>query len=297
MRLSLRTFALVASTTLLQAWGPGTHIYVGNQLKEVGTNKAELMYGGIAPDFNLLVWTSTSDPLFQATHYQAMRPWEVAVTPQERALAWGFASHNEAWGADHTAHIASLTLADTSRGYVIQKAEALQQVMWNQLDAAGMSGFKSLITVDNCHFILEYGIDLMARHLDPNLGAKLVEAASHRGSSMGSLMARAYAPGDPVAGAQLAYLESLWRTFMIRYGDILKRPEDQALPMVADFLVDLAIQMGIIPNPAPEQHPYLIQIIELGLRDSIAICAPDYPGEIRATIQSLRTSPLSGMEL
>ena len=103
--------------------------------------------------------------------------------------------------------------------------------------------------------------------------------------------------GDHFGDDELAYLESLWRTFMIRYGDILKRPEDQALPMVADFLVDLAIQMGIIPNPAPEQHPYLIQIIELGLRDSIALCAPDYPGEIAATIQSLRTSPLSGMEL
>ena len=47
MKLPLRTLALAASATLLQAWGPGTHIYVGNQLKEVGTNKAELMYGGL----------------------------------------------------------------------------------------------------------------------------------------------------------------------------------------------------------------------------------------------------------
>ncbi|WP_257310116.1 hypothetical protein [Geothrix fuzhouensis] len=296
MHLSLRILALVASATALQAWGPGTHTYVAYQLKEVGTNKAELLYGAIAPDFNLLKSMSATDPLFLATHYQALAPWEVAVTPQERALAWGFASHNEAWGADHTAHIASLTLADTSQGYVIQKAAVLKATLEAQLTAAGMTGYLGLITPDNCHFILEYGIDLLARNLDPYLGAKLVEAASHRSPAMGSLMARAYAPGDLGGGATLAYMEGVWRTFMVRYGHILKELEAKALPMMADFLVDLGIQLQVLPPVPPDQRPALVQLIGLALTDSITICASDYPGEIGATIQSLRTGPLSGMD-
>ncbi|WP_243304955.1 hypothetical protein [Geothrix oryzisoli] len=297
MHLSLRILALVASATALQAWGPGTHTYVAYQLKEVGTNKAELLYGAIAPDFNLLKSMSATDPLFLATHYLALAPWEVAGTPEERALAWGFASHNEAWGADHTAHIASLTLTDTSQGYVIQKAAVLKATLDAQLTAAGMDSYLGLITPDNCHFILEYGIDLLARRLDPYLGAKLVEAASHRSPAMGSLMARAYAPGDTEGGATLAYMEGVWRTFMVRYGHILKEPEAKALPMMADFLVDLGIQLQVLPPVPPDQRPALVQLIGLALADAITICTPDYPGEIDATIQSLRTSPLSGMEL
>ena len=297
MHLSLRILALVASATALQAWGPGTHTYVAYQLKDVGTNKAELLYGAIAPDFNLLKSMSATDPLFLATHYLALAPWEVACTPEERALAWGFASHNEAWGADHTAHIASLTLADTGQGYVIQKAAVLKATLEAQLTAAGMTGYLGLITPDNCHFILEYGIDLLARRLDPYLGARLVEAAAHRSPAMGSLMARAYAPGDLEGGATLAYMEGIWRTFMVRYGGILKEPEAKALPMMADFLVDLGVQLQVLPPVPPDQRPALVQLIGLALTDSIAICAPDYPGEIGATIHSLRTSPLSGLEI
>jgi hypothetical protein len=296
MHMSLRILALVASATALQAWGPGTHTYVAYQLREVGTNKAELLYGAIAPDFNLLKSMDPQDPLFLATHYLALAPWEAAGTPEERALAWGFASHNEAWGADRTAHIASLTLSDTSRGYVIQKAAVLKATLDAQLTAAGMGSYLGLITPDNCHFILEYGIDLLARRLDPYLGAKLVEAASHRSPAMGSLLARAYAPGDAEGGATLAYMEGVWRTFMIRYGGILKEPEAKALPLMADFLVDLGMQLQVLPPVPPDQRPALVQLIGLALTDAIALCAPDYPGEIGATVQSLQTGPLSGME-
>jgi hypothetical protein len=297
MKLRMLTLALAAST-LLQAWGPGTHTYVAHQLKEVGTNKAELLYGAIAPDFNLLKSMSATDPLFLATHYLALAPWEVAASTQEKALAWGFATHNEAWGADHTAHIASLTLADTSQGYVIQKAAVLKATLDAQLTAAGMTGYLGLITPDNCHFILEYGIDLLARRLDPYLGAKLVEAASHRSSTMGPLMASAYAPGDAEGGATLAYMEGVWRTFMIRYGGILKEPEAKALPLMADFLVDLGIQLQVLPPVPLDQRPALVQLIGLALTDTITICAPDYPGEIQATIEALRTNPiLSDMAL
>lgn len=296
MRLTLRTLALAASATLLQAWGPGTHTYVAYQLKDVGTNKAERLYGAIAPDFNLLKSMSSDDPLFLATHYLALRPWEVAQSPEERALAWGFATHNEAWGADHTAHIASLTLTDSAQGYVIQKAGALQATLRAQLTAAGMDAFLPLITLDNCHFILEYGIDLLARRLDPYLGTKLVEAASHRSPAMGPLLAVAYAPGDLEGGATLASMEGVWRTFMIRYGDILKQPEDKALPMLADFLVDLGVQLKVLPPLGPDLRPAMVQLIQLALADSIALCAPDYPGEIAATIRALQTSPLASLE-
>jgi len=297
MRTSFRTLALVASTTLLQAWAPGTHTYVASQLKDDGRNQAEVLYGAIAPDFNLLKSMSSTDPLFLATHYQALRPWDAALTRDERALAWGFATHNEAWGADRTAHIGSLTLPDTSQGYVIQKAHVLQLTLQQQLTAAGMGAFLPMVTADNCHFILEYGLDLLARQMHPNLGAKLVEAASHRSASMGSLMGRAYAPGDPQGAASLAAMESIWRTFMVRYGHILKESEDKALPLMADFLVDLGMQLNVLPQLGPDLRPALVQLIELGLADAIAICTPDFGTEIQATIQALRQTPLQSMEL
>jgi hypothetical protein len=297
MMIPVRVLVLSASATLLQAWGPGTHTHVANQLKRAGTNKAERLYGAIAPDFNLLRSMSSADPLFLATHYLPLRPWEEARSPQERALAWGFATHNEAWGADHTAHIGCLTLTDTSRGYVVQKAAALQQMLLGQLTAAGMEAFLPMITLDNCHFILEYGIDLLARRMDPYLGAQLMEAASHRNSAMGALMARAYAPGDAEGGAALAALEGAWRTFMIRYGHILKQPEHKALPMMADFLVDLGVQLKALPAVGPDLRPALVRLIELGLVDAIELCAPDFGIEIDATIQALRTSPLDDLEM
>lgn len=296
MKRALLATVLAATGSALGAWGPGTHTYVAYQLRDVGTHKAELLYGAIAPDFNLLASMSPTDPLFLATHYQALRPWEVAETPEERSLAWGFASHNEAWGADHTAHLASLTLADGSQGYVIQKAAQLRGLLQDQLTAAGMEAFGALITPDNCHFILEYGIDLLARRLDPYLGAKLVEAASHRSPQMGGLLARAYAPDNPALGTGLVTMEGIWRTFMIRYGGILKEPEDKALPLMADFLVDLGTQLGVLPNLGPDSRGALVQVIELALRDAIGLCALDYPAEIRATVELLGQSPLSTMD-
>ena len=296
MKRTFLTLTLATAAPLLEAWAPGTHTYVAYQLKEVGTLKAERLYGAIAPDFNLLKSMSSTDPLFLATHYQALTPWEVAVQPEEKALAWGFATHNEAWGADRTAHISSLTLAEGGGGYVIQKANVLANLLKTQLAASGMDGFVPLINADNCHFILEYGIDLLARRLDPYLGAKLVEAASHRSPLMSGLMARAYSQGDPATGIQLAYMESMWRTFMIRYGDILKQPEAKALPLMADFLVDLGLQLGVLLNPGPDARPALVQLIGLALQDAIALCAQDYPGEIAATVQMLRPGPLAGLE-
>lgn len=296
MRCTFRTLALMASASALQAWGPGTHTYVAYQLRDVGPYQAERLYGAIAPDFNLFKSTASADPLFLVTHYQALRPWEVADTRQEKALAWGFATHNEAWGADYTAHIGSLTLTDTSRGYVIQKAGILQQILQGQLTAAGMDAFLPLVTLDNCHFILEYGLDLLARRLDPYLGAKLVEAASHRSPAMGALLGRAYAAGDPAGAIALAIMEGQWRTYLIRYGHILKQPEPKALPMLADFLVDLGVELKVLPAVGPDLRPTLVQLIELGLTDAIAICTPDYSAEIGATLQYLRTGPLGNLD-
>lgn len=292
----LRALVLSASATLLPAWGPGSHAYVAHRLRGTGPHQGERLYGAIAPDFNLLRSISTADPLFRATHYQPLRPWEEARSPQERALAWGFATHNEAWGADRTAHIASLTLPDTGRGYVIHKAAALQEMLLDQVAAAGQHAFLPLITLENCHFILEYGLDLLARRLDPELGDKVLASAALCGAAMGALVARAYARGDPEGGAALAAMEGLWRTFMVRYGHLLTLPEDQALPLMAGFLVDLGVELQILPSLAPDLRPTLEELIELGLADTLALCAPDFGLEIDATILALGNGPLNDLE-
>jgi hypothetical protein len=65
-----------------------------------------------------------SGPLYgwgSATHAHIAR--EVTESEHDKALAFGFASHNEAWGADRTAHIGTKHHPDS--GYVIHRQNEL----------------------------------------------------------------------------------------------------------------------------------------------------------------------------
>lgn len=292
-------FALVGmlAATAAHGWGPATHVMVANQLKSTGQYKAEVMYGAVAPDLYLLLTPNPMDPwdpAFRATHYPMgiYAPWAAAQTPEERALAWGYLTHNEGWGADHTAHITSNVFPGTGQGYVILKAAQLRALMLQQLEQMGMGSYAGLITEANTHFIVEYGIDLVAKGMEPELGEKLVEAAGHRSAAMGPLLARAYGQGDPQVEQAFQQAEAFWDPLMIRYGSILKLPMKKAVPQVAEFLVDLGVGLGVLQDPGADR-PLLVQLIQLGLKDSMALCAEDFPQEIGATVESIRGSELS----
>ena len=79
----------------------------------------------------------------------------VVRSPNARALAYGFVSHNNLWGVDSTAHHAGRTVGLTE-GYVIAKAKALG-------DTAPLPpqlGIPPEVAPTLYHAIVEAGVDL-----------------------------------------------------------------------------------------------------------------------------------------
>ncbi len=276
------------------AWAPGTHTFIASQLKPRTPGFVyQQMYGAVAADVDEF-FTSRQDyaNYFLATHYQPMAVWSAAQSMpiQDRALAYGWVSHNEDWGADHNAHIGSF-LYGPNKGYVIAKAAVLCGTLRKQLHAAGMDGFLPIITDMNCHFIVEYGMDILMTYRDPNLGAKVYMAALNRDPGIGLLLSWAFPISTAMGtmGQEFAYAEMMpngWNDVMKQYGMVLSAPVGQRVPVMAQFLTALAVEMGILPEPANDaEAAAMTKLIELALMDSMVICAPDLQIEVNATIK------------
>jgi hypothetical protein len=297
-RLAVRTSALflvvLIGACAAFAWAPGTHTFIASQLRPRTPGYTyQQMYGAVVADVDEF-FTASPDyaTYFYATHYSPTNVWNAAkgMPVQDRALAFGFVSHNEAWGADHNAHIGSF-LYGPNRGYVITKARALCGMLRTQLHAAGMDAYLPIITDMNCHFIVEYGMDILMTYRDPNLGMKVYTAAASRDAGIGLLLMWAFPitlAGQPTVGEQFAYAESMpngWNDIMKQYGMVLSAPVGQRVPVMSQFLTALATQMGILPPASsPEEAAAMQKLIELALVDSMVICAPDLQIEVNATI-------------
>jgi len=90
------------------AWGSATHAYIDDHLGKKGpVRNLNEIYGGMAPDvfnylFSKLNWLNY---LYYETHYEDnMLVLKKADTVLEKAVAYGFVSHNGITGADATAH-------------------------------------------------------------------------------------------------------------------------------------------------------------------------------------------------
>ncbi len=264
------------------AWGPATHVYITKQVQNENLELKNQMYGAVAPDVNQVISSDQLSPFFFATHYDFMKVWDTAKngTTAQKSLAYGFVTHNESWGADYTAHISSRTL-NPNTGYVIQKANVLCMVMTQQLTAAGMGAYAGLLTTDNCHFVLEYGIDLMIRQQNPEVAHWLAGASLHRSGQMPDLLAAAYSGYGPQFAGAFIPADEGWRKNVHYYASLLGLPMDEAVPQVAAYLADVALKQGILPESVPPQLAQ--QLIELALIDSRAVCA-DYQAELNATV-------------
>jgi hypothetical protein len=266
------------------AWGPGTHTYIAGQINPSGAN-ADRRYGAIAPDLNQMVSYDQNSPYFKATHHHATYVWDAAGadSPVQKDLAWGFMTHNEAWGADYTAHISSLTL-DHRQGYVIQKSQQLCAVLTQQLTEAGMTQYLGLITLDNCHFVLEYGIEIMMQQQHPEIAGQLAEAAASHGPESQALFMKAFAGKyGQTFGATVAFGDGQWRSLMAQYAAVLGSSSPANVDGMANFLVFIGQQAHLID---PNLDPTLVGgLINLALLDSMGICSGDYQNEIGATVQ------------
>ena len=83
------------------------------------------------------------------------------------------------WGADVTAHHNDLTLGQ-GEGYVIVKAKAMKTYLSDTLAYMGIR-LDDKVAMDLSHNFVEYGVDMLVKRLDGQVGAKMADAASKPG--------------------------------------------------------------------------------------------------------------------
>ena len=295
------------------SWGDATHVYISDRLKaQWGYNNINEMWGSLGPDiFNFMfdpalcpVWLA--DQTHGTTTDSFMKVWGEATTISEKALAYGFVSHNEAWGADHTAHVSGRTFGQDD-GYINAKAMVLLNTPINPAEpydpnlnpklgeifaSVGMDPDQQLMVA---HVIAEYAIDIMLRNdVDPFIGLKVVGAALARSEKFPALLVDTYAadyaancPGIdyPTAAYIIASAEAEYRNGMISYGKYISRSEPVAVQLIAKQIVALA--PGFLDGPLPIPEADAIELIKAAIYVSMEIC-DDYMTEINATIRFVR---------
>jgi hypothetical protein len=286
------------------SWGSATHAYINSQLSNGSKHLNDEVYGGVIPDlFGYMFDSSFLQDLDAQTHDQSIKVWGSAKSKQEKALAYGFVSHNDLWGADSTAHHSGRTIG-TEEGYVISKASQLKLILETNPEYAALQ-LPDSISLYVSHNFVESGLDILIKQLDPQIGAKLSLAATRRSPVLPALLVRAYArdlsllPGmnHGKATRLIQSAEKEFRKSMILYGQALTLDDATAIQLIAEQTAD--ISMGFLSAygiPLPEELD-LIPLITFAIGQSIILCADDFDEEIAATIsyvdQQLKANGIS----
>jgi hypothetical protein len=282
------------------AWDVLGHAFIMEQVKGGPQNTTgNEIYGITSPDFvNYLLNTPYYDYLYKATHTEFMRVWNMATTPAAQELAMGFVAHNGVWGADHPAHYASLT-GDPTKGYIIAKAEAVEQVfgsmgVWSGLGLGGDMYYG--LRLELCHNIVEYVVDIMIWMNDPTIAGRVMAAAGGRAPIMQQLVKTAFA-GPLVAFSQktdarlnhpaaLAILQPAEISFQQRvalYAGLYATATDfnSLMANLDGYLRVLAAQMFGLPLQPGQAAQLLGAVLQMG------VCN-DAPYELGATVNYVR---------
>lgn len=287
---------LSSISTPLYAWGSATHAYIAYEIgRQQGSSNLNEIYGAVLPDaFNMMFGDPYQGHLWTLTHYEFTQLVEAAELGNDKALAFGFASHNEAWGADQTAHINSIT--DPGQGYVIRKQDQLAAILEPQVRLfllfSGVPNANEVIdevlpTV--AHTAIETAVDvLVAENEDPDIGRRLVLAAQTRGWSAPILLCKAYAADlaatagttEVVAAPLIIATESEFRHQMILYGTALT--QDDPVDVLAEHGAGLA---GLL---LAARHGVIVDIPADLMKDildtAVDLVRDDYAAEVAATI-------------
>lgn len=278
-------------------WGSATHAYLAKELgHEPGVMNLQEMYGSVLPDmFNLMFGYEHQDYLWNETHYQFMKVVEEAKSDESMAFAYGFASHNEDWGADRTAHISSITV-NPEEGYVITKkkilAPQLRLGIMLFLNANGITYTPELLeefALRIADSAVESAVDLLvSQNEDVHIGRRMQVAAKLRSPFVPMLLSRAYAKdfageaGIIVEEAILIIVETenTFKEYMELYGEILA--QENAIDLMAEQGAQLAEQM------LEEEYGITVEVpsglMKTGLLAAIDVVKDDYSEELAATL-------------
>jgi hypothetical protein len=279
-------------------WGSATHAYIDDHLGKKGPlRNLNEIYGSMAPDvfnylFQNLGWLNY---LYMETHYDNnIVVWQKSDTILEKAVAFGFVSHNGIYGADATAHGSYDYSATPPDGYVIAKAVAMAQELNALLNQLGLAD-KDVVSeagYELCHTFVESAVDLLLARHDRSLGGKISAAAVARTREFPDLLVKAYGE-DFAKEFKLPYAKAVrtirsaeneFRKNMVSYGLALAQKPDVAKELIVDQLVELAPAfLGAYGVTIPEDTD-LTSLSNYLIGVAINLCEPDYLQTVNYTI-------------
>jgi len=288
--------ATLSIATPALPWGSATHAYIDGQLGKRAVFDAQERYGGMGADVFNFMFTNPAIAtyLYGQSHKEFMKVWEAAHSHTAKALAFGFVSHNDVWGADWTAHHDGLTFGQ-GQGYVIAKAEILKGMLIQVPEFAEL-GLPDPVVMEIAHNFVEYGADILLKRSDPLIGQKMLVSALVRSPEFPLLLVKAY--GKDLAAttgmtkreaAQLiTTTEMEFRKTIIAYGQALTMDEGTAVQLLSEQMAAFAVGFlnayGIV---LPEEVD-LAPLLNFGIGAAMELCAPDFQGELTATVAEVK---------
>jgi hypothetical protein len=214
-------------------WGNATHVYFAKQLGvKGGLLDYNEMYGALLPDlFNL---EPGYEALANAFHFNTdamLYMYGTAPSVQTKAAAYGFLSHNNAWGVDFTAH------GTDKPGWVIKQGNKfgpnLVPYLIGLLGPAIPPGYPytapqlaSVLAPAMGHDLVETSVDILVRrNQDPAIGVEMYTAADGRSGDVPAMVAAVFGL-DPGA---FAAAEEQYRQGMMMYGGIFAQPDEESV--------------------------------------------------------------------
>ncbi len=278
-------------------WGWATHVYLVNQL---GVTAPDAIYGALLPDLGQVMDPALNDYLHDQTTLRFSKAVAKGFASDLDATVWGFATHNERWGADYTAH-------NPVTGYTTLKipvllgatgfqATLLDLLLANGIPAAQAEPIAAEFAPVVAHEAIEYAVDLLVRDQKaPMSGIVILGAAQARPSEVPELLVRTYAANFAArfqqtiaeASAVLVAGEAAWQVFMTQYGFLL-----------ASFSTD-AIAGALAVQGSDRLHDYIYSLTGVDvvvnptvlmdvLQHAFVLTEPDYTQALDATRQLLQ---------
>ncbi len=264
------------------------------------------VYGATVPDlFNLMRDLPDYEDVAHPTHNHF---GQIRIKARRMGLdtfAFGFVSHNERWGADHTAHKKGRTMRG---GYVIEKNKLLAPKLTPGLEAilndAGVSYasvLAGMLSSELAEPLIETAIDLLIkRNEDPAIGEELSQSSRDRPSSVPDLLEAAYARefarhmqvAEEEAGQMIRETEAGYQKAMILYGEMLAREETEA---IREFAAQgAALVNSLLQSTSWGEVSIPADLLEEFIGLAISEVEGDYQEEVARTLSFLRhRSPLS----
>jgi hypothetical protein len=260
---------MLGISTLAFGWGNATHVYLANRLgAKLGPVNLQEMYGALTPDVFNFMFDANGQFLSNKTHFDPKMVYNLARTPETKAIAFGFMTHNNVYGADLTAHGSpdnpNPIWPATKPGWVIKYGNLAAAKLITPLSQILMSAkpqglpeesalyLASLLAPQMGHDLVETAVDLLIKkRQDPLIGLRMAIAARARTPETGELLAKAYAQdlstfsgmGKDDAKALIIGAEAAYQQAMDQYGQAFMLPEGQLIPLLAQQSASIAEQL------------------------------------------------------